>query len=54
MNSLAVFWIVVIYVALFSFTIMSVLIIFQAYFELKEMLVNMGTNKQDTDTSIED
>ncbi len=46
MNLLAVFWTVIVYIALISFAIMSALIIYKAYFELKKMLKGMDTSKE--------
>ena len=41
MNILIDFWIFIVLTALFSFTIMSLLIVYKAYYELKTMLKGM-------------
>jgi len=46
MNQLAIFWIIIVYIALIAFFILSVLIIYKAYFELKNMLKGMTENKE--------
>ncbi len=53
MNLLPVFWTLIVYTALISFIIMSGLIIYRAYFELKNMLRGMDNSKTEKDKSRE-
>ncbi len=48
MNILAAFWTLLVYIALISFIILSALISYKGYFELKKMLKGMDTEKDQT------